>query len=163
MDNTIDDVLSDTMLHKDLVLASCWKLSRYFLRLGEKEKAIEIVKRGWKHDNSKFKEDELKCLAKISDGQKAMRHAGAQLPPEMKDYLKLHYERNSHHPEHWEDVSQMPEMDLCEMVCDWHARSVQFGTDLIKFAKVRQEIRFHFPPEMFQKILELCEVLVSEE
>lgn len=161
MDNSIAKVIEDTMIHKKLVLESCWKMAYYFLEDGEEKKAIEIIIRGWIHDNSKFTIQEIEGLAQIDDDHHSMRHAGTQLPEHMKEYLAIHYQNNTHHPEHWEDVSQMPEMDIVEMVCDWHARSVQFGTDLIEFAKTRQEIRFHFPPEMFQRILELCKILVS--
>lgn len=149
----------DTMLHKEMVLGNCWKMALHFLKLGEEEKAIEIIERGWLHDNSKFSEEELESLSKINDHHASMRHAGQQLPVEMQEYLKLHYENNTHHPEHWEDVSMMPEMDVVEMCCDWAARSQQFGTDLLEFAKTRQENRFHFPDEMFARILMYCEIL----
>ena len=154
-------VLMDTMLHKELVLVCCWKMALYFINNDENDKAIEIIQRGWLHDNSKFTPEELEGLAKISDDHASMRHARCKLPEEMKEYLKLHYKNNTHHPEHWEDVSQMPEMDVVEMVCDWAARSKQFETDLVEFAKTRQENRFHFPTDMFEKILEYCNVLVS--
>lgn len=149
------------MIHKELVLGSCWKMAQYFLSIGEREKALEIIMRGWLHDNSKFTNEELEKLTQINDDHVAMRHAGSQLPEHMRAYLSLHYQNNTHHPEHWDDVSQMSEMDVVEMCCDWHARSTQFGTDLIEFAKTRQEIRFHFPPSMFERILELCQILVS--
>lgn len=161
MDEKIVTVLMDTMLHKDLVLASCWKMANYYISLQDIDSAIEIVKRGWLHDNSKFGEDELYALAEIDDGKVSMRDACKSLPPEKKDFLKLHYEHNTHHPEHWEDVSQMPEMDVVEMCCDWHARSVQYGTDLMEFVKTRQENRFHFPEPMFERIQEYCRILVS--
>ena len=161
MDNTLVNVLLDTMLHKDLVLASCWKMANYYISVHDIDRAIEIIQRGWLHDNSKFNEDELNALAQINDDKMSMRDPSKALPPDSKAYLKLHYLHNTHHPEHWEDVTQMPEMDIVEMVCDWHARSVQFGTNLVEFAKTRQEKRFHFPPEMFEKILELCQILVS--
>ena len=161
MDEKIVTVLMDTMLHKDLVLASCWKMANYYIKAKEIDKAIEILKRGWLHDNSKFGEDELTALAEIDDDRMSMRDACKSLPPEKKAFLKLHYEHNTHHPEHWEDVSQMPEMDVVEMCCDWHARSLQYGTDLIEFVKTRQENRFHFPEPMFKRIQEYCQILVS--
>ena len=161
MDNKMAEVLKDTMLHKQLVLQSCWKMANYFIEQGEEEKAIEIIRRGWTHDDSKFTKEEMECLILINDDYCSMRHAGCQLPEHMKEYLQLHYRNNTHHPEHWEDVSQMPYMDVCEMVCDWHARSIQFGTDLIEFAKIRQLKRFHFPDYMFQEILKFCKVLVG--
>ena len=161
MDINLVNVLLDTMLHKDLVLASCWKMANYYISVHDIDRAIEIVQRGWLHDNSKFNEDELVALAQINDDKISMRDPCKALSQDSKAFLKLHYLHNTHHPEHWDDVTQMPEMDVVEMVCDWHARSVQFGTDLIEFAKTRQESRFHFPPEMFKKILELCQILVS--
>ena len=155
------DVLLDTMLHKELVLASCWKMANFFLSQKELDWAIEIIERGWLHDNSKFSEEELQALSNIDDDKQAMRHAGKHLSKDMKEYLKLHYKHNTHHPEHWEDVSQMPEMDVVEMCCDWHARSVQYGTNLLEFVKTRQECRFHFPQDMFERILFYCNILVS--
>ena len=155
----IIDVKLDTMIHKRLVFEMSCKMAVFFLSQGEDEKAVEILQRGWEHDNSKFLKEELEGLAKISDDHASMRHAGKQLPDEMKEYLKLHYKNNTHHPEHWEDVSMMPEMDVVEMCCDWAARSKQFDTDLIEFAKTRQENRFHFPPEMFERILFYCTIL----
>ena len=112
------------------------------------------------HDNSKFTPEEKEGLAKINDNHASMRHAGMKLPPEMQEYLKIHYKNNRHHPEHWEDISQMEEMDIVELCCDWAARSKQFETDLIEFAKARQENRFHFSEETFTRILEYCEILV---
>ncbi|MBR3163091.1 MAG: hypothetical protein IKF17_03210 [Clostridia bacterium] len=161
MNDKIVTILMDTMLHKDLVLASCWKMANYYIRSGEIDKAIEIIKRGWLHDNSKFGEDELTALAEIDDNRMSMRDASKSLPPEMKAFLKIHYEHNTHHPEHWDDVAQMPEMDVVEMCCDWHARSVQYGTNLIEFVNTRQANRFNFPQKMFEKILEICNILVS--
>ena len=155
----IVDVQLDTMLHKEMVFEMCCKMAIYFLKIGEDEKAVEILQRGWEHDNSKFSPEELEGLSKINDNHASMRHAGKELPAEMQEYLKLHYKNNRHHPEHWEDVSQMEEMDIIEMCCDWAARSKQFGTDLIEFAKTRQENRFHFSEEMFARILQYCEIL----
>ncbi len=161
MNDKIETVLMDTMLHKELVLASCWKMANYYIGEHDIDKAIDILERGWLHDNSKYGEDELYALVEIDDDRVSMKDPCKSLPPEKKAYLKLHYEHNTHHPEHWEDVSQMPEMDIVEMCCDWHARSVQYGTDLIEFAKTRQENRFHFPEPMFKRILEYCQILVS--
>lgn len=161
MDQKKVDILLDTVLHKELVLSSCWKMANFFLSQKELDWAIEIVQRGWLHDNSKFTDEEIELLANVDDNKASMRDAGKLLSDEMKEFLKLHYKNNTHHPEHWEDVSQMPEMDVVEMCCDWHARSVQYGTDLLAFARTRQECRFHFPQEMFERILFYCNILVS--
>lgn len=51
--------------------------------------------------------------------------------------------------------------DIVEMVCDWHANSSIYGTDLIDFVVTRQQNRFHFPEEMFKQVLSYCNILVS--
>ena len=53
----------------------------------------------------------------------------------------------------------MDDVDILEMVCDWAAKSYQTNTSLLEFVKIRQENRFHFPDEMFAKILKYCEIL----
>ncbi|MGL4442150.1 MAG: DUF5662 family protein, partial [Alsobacter sp.] len=41
-----------------------------------------------------------------------------------------HVRTNSHHPEYWGGVANMPEIAVAEMVCDWYARAQEFGTGL---------------------------------
>ena len=95
MDNKTAEILKDTMLHKQLVLQSCWEMANYFIEQGEEEKAIEIIRRGWTHDDSKFTKEEMECLILINDDYCSMRHAGCQLPEHMKEYLQLHYRNNT--------------------------------------------------------------------
>jgi hypothetical protein len=85
------------------------------------------------------------------------------LSEEQQKLVELHWKNNRHHPEYFDDVSQMEEIDIIEMCCDWHARSVQYDTDLLEFAKIRQENRFHFPEDMYKKILKYCNVLLSQD
>ena len=56
----------------------------------------------------------------------------------------------------------MNELDIIEMVCDWYARSMQYKTDFLSFVVSRQESRFHFPNEMFDKIYRYCEIINSD-
>lgn len=161
MNQEKEDFVIDTLIHKDLVLASCRKMAEFFISEGKLEYSIEIVTRGWLHDNSKFTEEEMEAFSKVNDSEASLREAEKQLSPEMKEFLKIHYKHNTHHPEHWDDITQMPEMDIVEMCCDWHARSVQYETDLIDFVSKRQESRFHFPQDMFERIILYCLILVT--
>ena len=162
MDTAMKKMLTQTMIHKKFVLNSCLKMAEHFWKIGEDGKALEILQRGSTHDNSKlFDKDEMRDLAKIEDGYASMKDAKKLLPEEQQKLLQRHYLNNSHYPEHWEDVSQMSEMDIVEMVCDWHANSSIYGTDLIDFVVTRQQNRFHFPEEMFKQILSYCKILVS--
>ena len=81
---------------------------------------------------------------------------------EVSKILELHWENNSHHPEHYKNINHMNEIDILEMVCDWSARSRQYNTNLLSFAKTRLENRFvNFSQENKQKILNYCEILTN--
>ena len=56
----------------------------------------------------------------------------------------------------------MSRLDVMEMCCDWHARSVQYETNFLDFVKKRQKDRFHFPIWMFEEIWHYCEILDSK-
>lgn len=36
--------------------------------------------------------------------------------------IETHWKNNRHHPEYFKDISNMEELDIIEMVCDWYAR-----------------------------------------
>ena len=55
----------------------------------------------------------------------------------------------------------MSEMDLLEMACDCHARSKQYGTDLVEYITIQQDLRFHFDREHFRKLKAYCVALVE--
>jgi hypothetical protein len=73
----------------------------------------------------------------------------------------LHWKRNSHHPEYYDNPNDMSELDLLEMACDCHARSKQYGTSLLEYIDIQQNIRFHFDKEHFKKLRAYCVALVE--
>lgn len=161
MNQAVKKTLIDTLTHKRYVHQSCWKMAQYFIANGEEDKALEIMRRAALHDTSKLYGQELEQLSQIDDDFASMKDPNVHLNEGQKALIALHYKNNTYYPEHWKDIAQMPAMDVVEMVCDWHARSTEFETDLIEFAKIRQQNRFHFPSEMFEQILKYCEILVS--
>ena len=68
-----------------------------------------------------------------------------------KDKLKQaifhHQTTNSHHPEYWGKISEMPLIHLAEFVCDAHARSVEFGTDLREWIMTKAYVRHEISPK----------------
>lgn len=157
--NKILNHISETMLHKSYVIRASLKMSDYLISNGEDNLAILLLQRANIHDNSKLVGPELELLANLSGNQKAFINPEVQLSEYEKGIIEKHWENNRHHPEHFEEVSNMSELDIIEMVCDWYARSMQYNTDFLSFVKSRQDSRFHFPKEMFQKILKYCEIL----
>ena len=150
----------DTLIHKQYVEKSCEKLASYLERTGAVEHAKLLRERAKVHDNSKISdEDELSALAGIVNDQSTLKDPTKQLSQIKKDAIKLHWKHNTHHPEHFKSLTDMSRLDVMEMCCDWHSRSVQKKTNFLEFVLKQQELRFHFPDWMFQEIWHYCEVL----
>ena len=162
IDDNIRLQIKGTLIHKSIILNSANKMFDYLVDNNQEKLAMELIERIIVHDNSKFTSEELYGLAKIKN-KKALTDPNVLLSEEQQKLVELHWKNNRHHPEYFDDVSQMEEIDIIEMCCDWHARSVQYNTDLLEFAKIRQENRFHFPEDMYKKILKYCNVLLSQD
>ena len=155
--------IQETLLHKSFVIKACIKMSNYLSSEDKKDLAILLLNRANIHDNSKLVGPELELLSSIYGNQSAFIDPKVQLSNNEKDVIEKHWENNRHHPEHFEDFDNMSELDILEMVCDWYARSMQYGTDFLEFVRVRQETRFHFSDEMFEKVYKYCEILEKNE
>jgi hypothetical protein len=83
--------------------------------------ARQLVANSMLHDNSKFYGIEWFYL-----------HEDVKLvePKLFQDAVTQHQLTNCHHPEYWGGIKYMPTIYVAEMVCDWKARSDEFGTDL---------------------------------
>lgn len=97
----------------------------------------------------------------IINDKSCLKDASKSLSQVKIDSIKLHWKRNSHHPEHYESCIDMSKLDIMEMVCDWYARSLQYNTDFLEYIKEKQKTRFHFPDWMFAEIWHYCEVLAK--
>lgn len=159
-----EKMFCDTFEHKGYVMASCEKLAKYLDNKGAVEHAKMLRERAKVHDNSKITcEDEMHALSSIINDKESLRDSSKQLSQTKMDAIKLHWKHNTHHPEHFKTPIDMSKLDIMEMCCDWHARSMQYGTDLLEFVKKRQEDRFHFPAWMFAEIWHYCEVLAQKD
>lgn len=92
--------------------------------------AIEMIKRGDRHDASKFEPVELEPLQRMQDLIDAEGHAQFGTPEYTRrtaflgDMITHHRANNSHHPEYYADrVAGMDLFDLVEMFFDWKAAS----------------------------------------
>lgn len=127
---------------------------------------IELVKRGMRHDYDKIHNmtekalfDEytpkLKSCTYGSDEYKSYLEG-------LKEGLKIHYENNRHHPEHFENgIKGMNLIDLLEMICDWKAASERHADgDVYKSLVINQE-RFGYSDELFYILKNTVDFLVS--
>lgn len=116
--------------------------------------ARRLIQATRKHDLSKFQGIEWEAL-----------HRG-----EDEEFLKIaihqHQQTNPHHPEYFVGgISQMNDLQLAEMVCDWKARSTEMGTDLRTYIKERATARFGFTTRtaIYKKIKRFVDLLLDEQ
>lgn len=149
----------DTVRHKEIVMEICLVMSSYLMENNKITLAIELLRRGAEHDNSKFSDSEFRKLASILKSEKCFVDADYKLSNTEKKAINEHWKNNRHHPEYFNDPSEMSELDVIEMVCDWFARSVQYGTEFIPFILERQKNRFHFSEKQFKTVLKYCNII----
>jgi hypothetical protein len=127
------------------------------------EFAIELIRRGNVHDNSKFEPEELVPLQHMQElvekeGQASYgsdeykRRLGI-----LKPMLDHHYKNNSHHPEHYENgIDDMSLYDIVEMFCDWKAASERGEESEVNLSSSKE--RFNISDQLFSIFESSCKV-----
>lgn len=135
--------------HIQNVQRNCYKLGIKLMHRGEIELGRTLIANGQIHDNSKFKGIEFDHLF----------HADPLLP----EVVKHHQSINPHHPEYWGGIHNMPKVYVAEMVCDWYARSSEFGTGLRDWIDNQAIEKFNFSPEdkVYTTIQEMLNLLLE--
>jgi len=132
--------LENLLRHVSHVRENCELLGERLIARGDAAIGLQLIANGHIHDNSKFYGLEWEYLNDgawpYDDDSKKELFAAA---------LKQHVVTNPHHPEYWPGgIKSMPPLYLAEMVCDWHARSSEQGTDLCEWARGKAPKRFGF-------------------
>jgi hypothetical protein len=107
--------------------------------------AAVLSRRAIVHDISKFSEDEFSGFVQINRVARTCEYGSPEYKASLAevDAVPLHYSRNSHHPEHFDNgVDEMSLIDFIEMVADWKAASEVYGQTLLKDALEIQTARF---------------------
>lgn len=85
----------------------------------------ELTDRMIVHDYSKLKSPEVEIFTEYTPKLKGTTYGSDEYKKYLKEMqvaLDHHYEKNSHHPEHWENgINDMTLIDIVEMFCDWFA------------------------------------------
>ena len=140
----------------DLVLNHIQNVQRYTQRLGMKlirrgdvEFGRNLIANGLQHDRSKFTGIEFEHLF-YGD-------------PLLEDVVRHHSSTNTHHPEHWGSIHDMPRLYVAEMVCDWFSRSTEFGGDIREWINTKATAKFNFSKEdkVYQTIFEFLNLLLD--
>jgi len=110
-----------------------------------------LINRGSFHDQSKLQSPEVEVFEEFTPKLRDLTYGSdeyKQALAAMKPALDHHYAHNTHHPEHFEDVSKMNLLDIIEMLCDWKAATLRHDDgDIFKSIEINQK-RFGFDDQM---------------
>lgn len=115
----MENKLTNVLRHIKRVEDNCNLIAKYY----ENENlqfALQLIQRGRRHDISKLNLIEFTELLDSSH-------------PNFHQRLLYHRTHNDHHPEYWKGgikAMHVSPVVVAEMVCDWKARSEEFGSDL---------------------------------
>jgi hypothetical protein len=123
----------------------------------------KLYRRGWKHDLSKYRWDEASYFAKTIFDLKRSTYGSdeyKEMLESIQPAIKVHYERNSHHPEHYKNgVQDMSELDKLEMICDWQAATRRHATgDIYKSIEINQK-RFGYDDETKEWLISIAKII----
>lgn len=135
--------------HIQNVQRSCYKLGLKLMKQGDIELGRNLIANGQIHDNSKFKGIEFDHLF-YSD-------------PLLPEVVKHHQSVNPHHPEYWGSIHNMPKVYVAEMVCDWYARSTEFGTGIREWIDTKALNKFSFSKDdpVYATVQEMLSLLLD--
>lgn len=143
--------LENVLRHINHVRDNCLLLGNRLIKNGEAEFGRKLIANGLIHDNSKLSGVEWLYL----------RDKGT---PEFTAAAKQHIMTNPHHPEYWPGgISDMSRIYMAEMVCDWAARSQEFGNDLRDWIKGEATKKFNFSLQsrVWKDIKEFVDLLLD--
>src|SRR5262245_62147834 len=106
------------------------------------------------HDESKLKEPEKSMYDEFTPKLRDLTYGSDEYKQCLKDMgtaLKVHYMKNTHHPEHFEKgVNGMSLLDVIEMLADWKAATARHADgDIQESLKINKE-RFGISDQLFE-------------
>lgn len=116
--------------------------------------AIDLLKRGEAHDQSKLESPEVELFTEYTPKLAATTYGSPEYDGYKKSMgpaLEHHYAKNSHHPEHWPNgINDMNLLDLLEMFCDWKAAGERHNNgNILKSIEVNAN-RFGISPQLVE-------------
>lgn len=148
----VKEKLEKLIRHIENVQEACQLLGKKLIEKGEINFGIRLIALGQVHDHSKFFGIEWDYLV---DGD---------WNGEAKLAAAHHNRSNLHHPEYWGGVELMPRIAVAEMVCDWYARSTEFGENIWDYVKKKALDRYDISPhgKVYKWIKEFLDLLLDK-
>lgn len=168
-----------TKRHIELVQKYCNKIEKL-----DPERFKGLIERSEVHDASKFEEPEMTPYIFIN-WQYRCKDTGEKFDPpstlkdDMNKATEHHVKSNRHHPEYFAkesvglinredrdkkpdklvDATEMPDLDLGELVSDWLAMSEERGNKAKEWADKNVNIRWKFTDEQSRLIYSLLKAI----
>lgn len=106
----------------------------------------KLEERGFAHDLSKLQSPEKEGFDEVTGALRGLTYGSdeykAQLE-KLKPILAHHYEKNSHHPEHYTSgINGMTILDIVEMFCDWKAATERHADGSLEKSIRHNQARF---------------------
>lgn len=139
--------------HVENVRTNTTLLGTRLIKNGEVDLGRQLIANGFIHDYSKFFGIEWDHLHRSNEDKDSLSLAIAQ-----------HNRTNQHHPEHWGSIHQMPRLYIAEMVCDWKARSNEFGSSLLEWINGEAAKRYAFSQRdpVYKEIMYFFSILCDQ-
>jgi len=122
----------------------------------------ELIKRAQTHDASKLESPEREIFDEYTPKLKDTTYGSDEYKgylTQMKVALDHHYKANMHHPEHFNEMSEMNLIDLIEMICDWYAATKRhIDGDIYKSIDINKK-RFGISDQLTQILHNTISVL----
>jgi hypothetical protein len=136
---------------------NCLLLGTKLIENGEIVVGKQLIANGFVHDTSKFYGVEFENLTSSTSNNSVEENAKLKI----RMALQHHVLTNSHHPEYWNGIKNMPRVALAEMVCDFKARSEEFGTNLREWIDEKTTKKFEFTKndEVYKTIMNFVDLL----
>lgn len=124
------------------------------------------------HDDSKFEADELEYYSAYEKLPEGLKFGSEEYKQALKELnvgvgtpgFNMHSSRNDHHPEYYEDVSDMGFLPIIEMVCDWNGAMRAYGNKQDWMESVDYNIsRFDFNDNQIWLIKQVAEFLNEDQ
>jgi len=138
---------------------NCILLATKLITNGEIELGRKLVMHGFQHDVSKLEGIEWDNMAPGVTIQEDTAKLKLRLA------VNHHNSTNLHHPECWTGgIQAMSEEYIAEMVCDWKARSEEFGSSLRDYIDEKALKRWNFTKEseVYKRIMRFVDLLCDK-
>ncbi len=112
---------------------------------------LSLFKRALYHDNSKLKLSEARQMLPTIQKFYMTKYGSEsykKLLEENREIISLHYAKNDHHIEHFNNYKEMPMLALIEMLADWKVASKQHPNGNLERSFAIAKIRYNLSDEI---------------